>query len=174
MNSSAYGTKYEKFLDTTTNQYMYKTDEIGYAKKNFKNEISMSTFTNVIETVSKMNADLANDLRMSQKNINHLINLLVEINDTGKNELVKNISMDIRNRIAFIYDNLCNNINQQRTENLKLELELAEATNEKNEIRYQVGVLSEEVRKLEESLGTVTDPGFDTMMKLTKKAETKK
>ena len=95
--------------------------------------------------------------------------MLVEINDIGKMEL-SNITKDISNRIVYIYDNLCTNINKQRSENLRLQIELVKATKEKNEIRHEVELLTEAVRKLEVSLGVDNDPGFETMMMLTKKS----
>lgn len=166
MNSEGTGTKFEKFLETA-NQYLYKTENIGDVRKKFRNDISSSTFTNVIETISTMNKDLANDLKVSKKNINHLINLLVEINDIGKTEL-SNITKDLSNRIVYIYDNLCTCINEQRSENLKLQIEIIKATKEKNEIRHEVELLTEAVRKMEVSLGVDNDKGFETMMLLTK------
>ena len=160
---------YEKFIDNPPS-YEYKTVNIGdVRKKTFETfENTTSTFNNVIETVSTINADLANDLRTSRKNINHLINLLVEINDIGKVEL-SNITKDLSNKIVYIYDNLVTHINQQRSENLKLEIELAKATKEKNEIRHEVEILTETIRKLEVALGVQPDPAFETMMLLSGK-----
>ena len=68
---SKFNKKYEKFLDTQ-NQYLFKTENIGDINKKGKVDISASTFNNVIETVTTMNQDLANDLRVSKKNINQI------------------------------------------------------------------------------------------------------
>lgn len=158
---------FEKFLDTPPS-YEYKTENIGDVRKKPFDDGTVSTFNNVIESIANINQDLANDLRTSRKNINHLINLLVEINDLGKVEL-SNITKDLSNKIVYIYDNLVTNINEQRSENLKLQIELAKALKEKNEIRHEVELLTEAVRKLEVSLGVEQDTAFETMLMLSKR-----
>ena len=105
----------------------------------------MSTFNNVIYTVETLNRDLANDLRSGKKNLEVLIKKLVDINDEGKIEL-SNIAKDLSNKIVYIYDNLVTCINEQRSENLKLQLELAKASKEKNELKHEVELLTEAVR----------------------------
>ena len=107
----------------------------------------MSTFNNVIYTVETLNRDLANDLRSGKKNLEVLIKKLVDINDEGKIEL-SNIAKDLSNKIVYIYDNLVTCINEQRSENLKLQLELAKASKEKNELKHEVELLTEAVRLL--------------------------
>ena len=105
----------------------------------------MSTFNNVIYTVETLNRDLANDLRSGKKNLENLIKKLIDINDEGKIEL-SNIAKDLSNKIVYIYDNLVTCINEQRSENLKLQLELAKASKEKNELKHEVELLTEAVR----------------------------
>ncbi len=157
---------FEKFLDSPP-AYQYKTEHIGDVRKKPFDDGTVSTFNNVIESIGNINQDLANDLRTSRKNINHLINLLVEINDIGKVEL-SNITKDLSNKIVYIYDNLVTNINEQRSENLKLQIELSKALKDKNELRHEVELLTEAVRKLEVSLGVEQDTAFETMLMLSK------
>ena len=92
---------------------------------------------------------------------------MVEINDLGKVEL-SNITKDLSNKIVYIYDNLVTNINEQRSENLKLQIELSKALKDKNELRHEVELLTEAVRKLEVSLGVEQDTAFETMLMLSK------
>ena len=68
----------------------------------------------------------------------------------------------------YIYDNLVTNINEQRSENLKLQIELSKALKDKNELRHEVELLTEAVRKLEVSLGVEQDTAFETMLMLSK------
>ena len=157
---------FEKLLDSPP-AYQYKTEHIGDVRKKPFDDGTVSTFNNVIESIGNINQDLANDLRTSRKNINHLINLLVEINDIGKVEL-SNITKDLSNKIVYIYDNLVTNINEQRSENLKLQIELSKALKDKNELRHEVELLTEAVRKLEVSLGVEQDTAFETMLMLSK------
>ena len=123
----------------------------------------MSTFNNVIQTVDTINQDLANDLRSNKRIMDVLINKLVDINDEGKVEL-SNIAKDLSNKIVYIYDNLVTCINEQRSENLKLQLELAKASKEKNELKHEVELLTEAVRKLEVVLGVDQDNAFEKML----------
>lgn len=157
---------FETLLETP-NSYQYRTMKIGDPRQMSLNDGSMSTFNNVIQTVNTINKELADELKTSKRNIDKLINLLVEINDIGKIEL-SNITKDLSNKIVYIYDNLVTSINEQRSENLKLEVELAKATKEKNEIRHEVELLTEAVRKLEVALGVPQDNAFEKMLLLSK------
>ena len=128
----------------------------------------MSTFNNVIYTVETLNRDLANDLRSGKKTLDNLIKKLVDINDEGKIEL-SNIAKDISNKIVYIYDNLVTAINEQRCENLKLQLEITKMTKEKNNLRNEVELLTEAVRKLEASLGVDESRPFEKMLEYSNK-----
>ena len=97
-----------------------------------------------------------------------LIKKLIEINDEGKIEL-SNIAKDISNKIVYIYDNLVTAINQQRCENLKLQLEITKMTKEKNNLRNEVELLTEAVRKLEVSLGVNESRPFEKMLEYSSK-----
>ena len=110
-----------------------------------------------------INLSLAIDLRKGKKNLDVLIKKLIEINDEGKVEL-SNIAKDISNKIVYIYDNLVTAINEQRSENLKLQLEISNMTKEKNSLRHEVELLTEAVRKLEVSLGVEQSPPFEKML----------
>lgn len=153
---------FDKFLDKPA-CYQYHTADIGDIRKINFHDGSMSTFNNVIKTVDTINQDLANDLRKGKRNLDVLINKLIEINDEGKMEL-SNIAKDISNKIVYIYDNLVTAINEQRTEHLKLELELSKALKEKSDIKHEVDLLTEAVRKLEVALGVDKNNAFEKML----------
>ena len=148
--------------------YQYHTADIGNVAKKNLNDGSMSTFNNVIYTVESLNRDLANDLRSGKKNLEVLIKKLVDINDEGKIEL-SNIAKDISNKIVYIYDNLVTAINEQRCENLKLQLEISNITKEKNNLRHEVELLTDAVRKLEVSLGVDQSTPFERMLEYSSK-----
>ena len=142
MNFTSLGTglqNFDKFLDTPPT-YQYHTDDIGDIRKKNISDGTISTFNNVIKTIDTINQDLAIDLRKAKKNLDILIKKLIEINDEGKIEL-SNIAKDISNKIVYIYDNLVTAINQQRCENLKLQLEITKMTKEKNNLRNEVELL---------------------------------
>ena len=170
MNFTSSGTglqNFDRFLDTPP-MYQYHTEDIGdIRKKNFEDG-TVSTFNNVIKTVDTINQDLAIDLRKGKKNLDVLIAKLIEINDEGKVEL-SNIAKDISNKIVYIYDNLVTAINEQRCENLKLQLEISKITKEKNSLRHDVELLTEAVRKLEVSLGVEQSPPFERMLEYSTK-----
>ena len=155
---------FEKFIDSPPS-YKYRTENIGDIRKTNFNDGTVSTFNNVIKTVDTINQDLANDLRKGKRNVDVLINKLIEINDEGKVEL-SNIAKDISNKIVYIYDNLVVAINEQRTENLRLQLQLTKAIKEKSELRHEVDLLTEAVRKLEVALGVDKSNTFEKMIQL--------
>ena len=165
MNFTATGTglqNFDKFLDSPP-MYQYHTQDIGDIRKKNISDGTISTFNNVIKTVDTINQNLAIDLRKGKKNLDVLIKKLIEINDEGKVEL-SNIAKDISNKVIYIYDNLVTAINEQRCENLKLQLEISNITKEKNNLRHEVDLLTEAVRKLEVSLGVDQSPPFERML----------
>ena len=170
MNFTSSGTglqNFDRFLDTPP-MYQYHTEDIGDIRKKNIEDGTISTFNNVIKTVDTINQDLAIDLRKGKKNLDVLIKKLIEINDEGKVEL-SNIAKDISNKIIYIYDNLVTAINEQRCENLKLQLEISNITKEKNNLRHEVELLTEAVRKLEVSLGVEQNPPFEKMLEYSTK-----
>ena len=170
MNFTSSGTglqNFDRFLDTPP-MYQYHTGDIGDMRKKNIEDGTISTFNNVIKTVDTINQDLAIDLRKGKKNLDVLIKKLIEINDEGKVEL-SNIAKDISNKIIYIYDNLVTAINEQRCENLKLQLEISNITKEKNNLRHEVELLTEAVRKLEVSLGVEQNPPFEKMLEYSTK-----
>ena len=170
MNFTSSGTglqNFDRFLDTPP-MYQYHTEDIGDIRKKNIEDGTISTFNNVIKTVDTINQDLAIDLRKGKKNLDVLIKKLIEINDEGKVEL-SNIAKDISNKIVYIYDNLVTAINEQRCENLKLQLEISKITKEKNNLRHEVKLLTEAVRKLEVSLGVDQNPPFEKMLEYSTK-----
>ena len=165
MNFTSTGTglqNFDKFLDTRP-MYQYHTADIGDTRKKYSSDETAATFNNVIKTVDTINQDLAIDLRKGKKNLDVLIKKLIEINDEGKVEL-SNIAKDISNKVIYIYDNLVTAINEQRCENLKLQLEISNITKEKNNLRHEVELLTEAVRKLEVALGVEQSPPFERML----------
>ena len=148
--------------------YQYHTQDIGDIRKKNISDGTISTFNNVIKTVDTINQNLAIDLRKGKKNLDVLIKKLIEINDEGKVEL-SNIAKDISNKVIYIYDNLVTAINEQRCENLKLQLEISNITKEKNNLRHEVDLLTEAVRKLEVSLGVDQSPPFERMLEFSSK-----
>ena len=170
MNFTATGTglqNFDKFLDSPP-MYQYHTQDIGDIRKKNISDGTISTFNNVIKTVDTINQNLAIDLRKGKKNLDVLIKKLIEINDEGKVEL-SNIAKDISNKVIYIYDNLVTAINEQRCENLKLQLEISNITKEKNNLRHEVDLLTEAVRKLEVSLGVDQSPPFERMLEFSSK-----
>ena len=170
MNFTASGTglqNFDRFLDTPP-MYQYHTEDIGDIRKKNIEDGTISTFNNVIKTVDTINQDLAIDLRKGKQNLDVLIKKLIEINDEGKVEL-SNIAKDISNKIVYIYDNLVTAINEQRCENLKLQLEISKITKEKNNLRHEVELLTEAVRKLEVSLGVEQNPPIERMLEYSTK-----
>ena len=170
MNFTATGTglqNFDKFLDSPP-MYQYHTQDIGDIRKKNISDGTISTFNNVIKTVDTINQNLAIDLRKGKKNLDVLIKKLIEINDEGKVEL-SNIAKDISNKVIYIYDNLVTAINEQRCENLKLQLEISNITKEKNNLRHEVELLTEAVRKLEVSLGVEQSPPFERMLEYSTK-----
>ena len=165
MNFTATGVglqNFDKYLDCPP-MYQYHTEDIGDIRKKNYTDDTMSTFNNVIKTVDTINQDLAIDLRKGKRNLDVLIKKLIEINDEGKVEL-SNIAKDVSNKIVYIYDNLVTAINEQRCENLKLQLEVTKITKEKNNLRHEVELLTEAVRKLEVSLGVDKCPTFEKLL----------
>ena len=170
MNFTSNGTglqNFDRFLDSPP-MYQYHTQDIGDIRKKNISDGTISTFNNVIKTVDTINQDLAIDLRKGKKNLDVLIKKLIEINDEGKVEL-SNIAKDISNKVVYIYDNLVTSINEQRCENLKLQLEISNITKEKNNLRHEVELLTEAVRKLEVSLGVDQSPPYERMLEFSSK-----
>ena len=170
MNFTSNGTglqNFDRFLDSPP-MYQYHTQDIGDIRKKNISDGTVSTFNNVIKTVDIINQNLAIDLRKGKKNLDVLIKKLIEINDEGKVEL-SNIAKDISNKVIYIYDNLVTAINEQRCENLKLQLEISNITKEKNNLRHEVELLTEAVRKLEVSLGVDQSPAYERMLEFSSK-----
>ena len=170
MNFTSNGTglqNFDRFLDSPP-MYQCHTQDIGDIRKKNISDGTVSTFNNVIKTVDTINQDLAIDLRKGKKNLDVLIKKLIEINDEGKVEL-SNIAKDISNKVIYIYDNLVTAINEQRCENLKLQLEISNITKEKNNLRHEVELLTEAVRKLEVSLGVDQSPAYERMLEFSSK-----
>jgi hypothetical protein len=71
------------------------------------------------------------------------------------------MTKEIGNMIISTYENVAAAINEQRCENLKLQMELATLNKEKNTLRHDISNLIISVRKMENFLGVEPDPKFD-------------
>lgn len=85
------------------------------------------------------------------------------IDETTK-EGLSNITKELGNKIILFYDNLTELINQQRSVNLQLQLEINNHNKEKNTMRNELRNLVTSVKKLENVLGVEVDPKFDSMV----------
>jgi hypothetical protein len=106
---------------------------------------------------------MEDDLRLSKKNIDYLKQSILNI-DEGTKEGLSNVTKEIGNKIIQAYDNAGELINQQRCENLKLQLEIANLIKEKNTLRHEVKNMVNAVKRLETLLGVEVDPRFDSMV----------
>lgn len=102
------------------------------------------------------------DLRTSLRNITHLKEEIIKIDENTK-EGLSLITKEIGNKIIHCYDNFSNAINEQRCENLHLQLEIANLNKEKNSLRFDIKNLVNSIKKLETLLGVDPDPKFDHM-----------
>lgn len=83
-----------------------------------------------------------------------------KIDNTSKEDLSQ-VTKDIGNMIISTYESLSQAINEQRCENLKLQMDVASLNKEKNTLRHDIKNLIISVRKLENFLGVKADPKFD-------------
>ena len=133
----------------------YKFNYEGKAeirRKNLEDKFFSPSIHNVIRIISLTNKELAEDLKISAKNFEILIQKLVEINNEGNNELT-NIARDFTVRITTIYENFAKSINAQLTENIKLKLEIDKEMKENDALKSKVQLLTKAVYKLENIIG---------------------
>jgi hypothetical protein len=61
---------------------------------------------------------------------------------------------------------LADAINLQKSENLKLQMEVYNIQKNKNELNHEIKLLVNQVRKLENLLGVKRDPKFDNIVNI--------
>lgn len=152
---------FEPFLDHAE-VMQFKTQKIGDGLDR-PEDITRSHFTNVSEHVEYVFTNVERDLRTSFKNIEYLKECINKIDEKSREDL-STVTKEIGNKIIFLYDNMAASINDQRSENLHLQLELANLTKEKNTLRHEIKNLIHGVRKMEIFLGVDKDPWFDNMV----------
>ena len=112
-----------------------------------------------------MRANLDDDNRKSRKNIDYLKESLNIIDENNREDLSA-LTKEYGNKIISIYDNLADAINLQKSENLKLQMEIYNIQKHKNELNHEIKLLVNQVRKLENLLGVKRDPKFDNIVNI--------
>jgi len=98
-----------------------------------------------------------------KKNITYIQKCLNEIENLNKETLIEQ-TKEIGNIIISLYDNLTNSINEQRCENLRLQVEITNINKENNSLRHEIKKVAHFTKKLEEHLGVDSDPKFDKLV----------
>ena len=110
-----------------------------------------------------MNFNLEEDFRVSSKNIQYLKDCVNRIDEASREDL-SSITKDIGNKIIFLYDNLADGINQQRSLNLFLQTELVNLQMDNNTLSHEIKNLTIKIKKMETFLGVETDLKFDSLI----------
>ena len=130
-------------------KYQYQIDDINDMRnKNLENNLPYKSFEYDISTINSTNQDILNDVKISKRNMELLVQELINIHSEGKSQLT-NIAREIGDKITDLYRYLIDTINNQNKEKYILELELNRALKENDELREQVNLLTSEVLKLE-------------------------
>ena len=79
-------------------------------------------------------------------------------------EDLSGITKDIANKVLSFYDYMAENINTQRNENLKLQLEIAELNKSKNEMLTEVKAVSGQIKRIESQLGVKKDLRYESIV----------
>lgn len=140
----------EKLYDSTV-----VPENIG--KKTF----TEATFTSVTKRIEELKKRFSGDSVEIEKQLKFLQSNLIDIDETSRAKL-SSITREIGNTVLNFYEEKSQQINDQRSENLKLQLELANLLKEKNSIEHQVKNLHSSIKKLEEFLGIDPNPEFDS------------
>ena len=131
-------------------RYQYQINEMTEMRnKNLENNSIYKSFENDIKIINSTNQDLVNDIKNGEKNLQILVQKLINIQSEGNKELT-NIAEEISEKIKDLYKFLNNTINNQNEENFRLKMELNKALKENDNLREQVQFLAYEVLKLEE------------------------
>jgi len=103
------------------------------------------------------------DNKISIKNYD-FIKAGLKVIDEVTREGLSGVAKDFGNSIIFEYEHLAKQINEQRCENLRLQMEIATLIKEKNSIRHEMKNLYHQVKKLEVCLGATPCPIFENML----------
>lgn len=140
----------------------YETMKIGDGLENPEDN-TRSTFKTVSGFVESNIQNVESELLVMAKNIHYIKQCLNEMENLNKEKLIE-LTKEIGNNIIQLYDQLNNCINDQRSENLRLQLEITNWNKEKNSLRHEIKKLSQITKKLEEHLGVDPDPSFDKLV----------
>ena len=112
-----------------------------------------------------MRLNLEDDNRKSRKNIDYIKENLQIIDENNREDLSA-LTKEYGNYIISIYDNLADAINLQKSENLKLQMEIYNFQKSKAELTHEIKLLVNQIRKLENVLGVKRDPKFDNVVNI--------
>jgi len=108
---------------------------------------------------------LEDDTRKSRKNIDYLKESLKTIDESSKEDLSA-VTKEYGNKIISVYDNLADAINIQKSENLKLQMEIYNIQKHKNELTHEIKLLVNQLKRLENLLGVKRDPKYENVVNL--------
>lgn len=140
-------------------------DELGYTTHvpeliGDKDNLDTS-FTSVTKRIQELKKKFSLDNISVEKYLKFLQSNLIDIDESTRAKLSQ-ITKEIGNTILNFYEEKSMQINDQRSENLKLQLELSSLIKEKNSIQHEVRNLLSSVRKMEGFLGVDADDEFDS------------
>ena len=98
----------------------------------------------------------------NKKNVIYLQGEFVEIDERTREELSK-ITKETGNNILSSYEAYAQAINDQRSENLRLQMEVANLSKEKNSLKHDLRNSVTAIRRLESFMGVKPDLDFDNM-----------
>ena len=139
------------FKDRSLYRYQYQINAMSDLRnKNLDNIANNnSLFDKDINILNSSNEDILNDIKRGKRNMEILVQKLIDIQSEGKNELT-NIAKEISNKITDLYKYLIETNNEHNKEKYKLEIEINKAINENCDLRRQISILNNEIIKLEE------------------------
>ena len=130
-------------------RYRYQINELTNLRNNYLDNYSPNkSFENDIKVINMTNEDLINEIKDGKKNMEILVQKLINIQTEGQSELTK-IAKDIGEKITDLYKYLIDTINKQNEENYNLQIELNKALKENEKLKYQINFLRNELEKLE-------------------------
>ena len=141
------------FKNRNTYRYQFQVDAMTNLRNKYLDTISNNNRSNPfdkdITIINSSNEDLINDIKRGKRNMEILVQKLIDIQTEGRNEL-SNIANEMGNKITDLYKYLIDTINEQNKEKIKLEIEINNALRENSDLRRQISILTNELIKLEE------------------------
>ena len=107
-----------------------------------------------------MRANFEEDVRTSRKNIVYLKDSFKHLEENFREDL-SNLTKDLGSRLLSDYDNYAAAINEQKCENLRMQEEIYTLTSEKNNLKHEVKLLINSVKRLESLLGVKPDQKYN-------------